>query len=58
MLVGNFRGVVPATTVYYPLGVEDAARVAAEEPADGRRASCRASATCPTSRLTVVVTDS
>ena len=29
--VGNFRGVVPATTVYYPPGQEAAARAAADD---------------------------
>ena len=45
-VVGNFHGVVPATTVYYPPGQEDAARVAADD-LPWLRAPCRASATCP-----------
>jgi hypothetical protein len=56
-LVGNFRGVVPATTVYYPVGAEAAAQAAAEALPTGPRIRPRFG-NLSTSRLTVVVTDS
>jgi LytR cell envelope-related transcriptional attenuator len=55
--VGNFHGVVPATTVYYPPGQENAARVAAHDLPVAPRTMPRFS-NLSTSRLTVVVTDS
>ena len=55
--VGNFRGTVPATTVYYPAGGEKAALAVARdlptEPRTGPRFG-----NLSTTRLTVVVTDS
>jgi hypothetical protein len=56
-VVGNFHGVVPATTVYYPPGQEDAARVAADDLPVAPRTLPRFS-NLSTTRLTVVVTDS
>jgi hypothetical protein len=56
-VVGNFHGVVPATTVYYPPGQEDAARVAADDLPVAPRVMPRFS-NLSSSRLTVVVTDS
>ncbi len=54
--VGNFRGTVPATTVYYPAGGERAALAVARdlsaEPRTGPRFG-----NLSTTRLTVVVTD-
>ena len=55
--VGNFHGVVPATTVYYPAGQEDAARVAADDLPVAPRTKPSFSG-ISTTRLTVVVTDS
>jgi LytR cell envelope-related transcriptional attenuator len=55
--VGNFHGVVPSTTVYYPPGQEDAARVAADDLPVAPRIMPRFS-NLSTTRLTVVVTDS
>jgi hypothetical protein len=55
--VGNFRGVVPATTVYYPVGEEAAAQAAAETLPTDPRIRPRFG-NLSTSRLTVVVTDS
>ena len=55
--VGNFRGVVPATTVYYPAGDEAAARAAAEDLPTAPRIRPRFG-NLSTTRLTVVVTDS
>jgi hypothetical protein len=53
--VGNFRGVVPATTVYYPDGAEgDAQDVAADLPTEPRVRPRFGNLS--TSRLTVVVT--
>jgi hypothetical protein len=53
--VGNFRGVVPATTVYYPDGAEgDAQAVAADLPTEPRVRPRFGNLS--TSRLTVVVT--
>jgi hypothetical protein len=53
--VGNFRGVVPATTVYYPLGQEAAAQAAAESLPTTPRTRPRFG-NLSTTRLTVVVT--
>ena len=55
--VGNFRGVVPATTVYYPAGEEAAAQAAAENLPTDPRIRPRFG-NLSTTRLTVVVTDS
>lgn len=55
--VGNFRGVVPATTVYYPAGDEAAAQAAAESLPTTPRIRPRFG-NLSTTRLTVVVTDS
>jgi hypothetical protein len=55
--VGNFRGVVPATTVYYPPGAEAAAQAVAEDLPVEPRLRPRFG-NLSTSRLTVVVTDS
>lgn len=55
--VGNFRGIVPATTVYYPVGAEAAAQAAAESLPTSPRIRPRFG-NLSTSRLTVVVTDS
>jgi hypothetical protein len=55
--VGNFRGIVPATTVYYPPGEELAAQTAAEDLQSTPRIRPRFG-NLSTSRLTVVVTDS
>ena len=55
--VGNFRGIVPATTVYYPVGQEAAAQAAAESLPTAPRIRPRFG-NLSTSRLTVVVTDS
>jgi hypothetical protein len=55
--VGNFRGIVPATTVYYPPGTQDAAQAAAESLPTTPRIRPRFG-NLSTSRLTVVVTDS
>ena len=55
--VGNFRGTVPATTVYYPPGQEDAAQAAAESLPTTPRTRPRFG-NLSTTRLTVVVTDS
>ncbi len=54
--VGNFNGVVPSTTVYYPPGAEAQAQAAAESlPTPARiRPRC---GNLSTTRLTVVVTD-
>ncbi len=55
--VGNFRGVVPATTVYYPDGAEaDALAVARDLPTQPRVRPRFGNLS--TTRLTVVVTDS
>ena len=54
--VGNFRGVVPATTVYYPAGQEAAAQAAAESLPSAPRIRPRFG-NLSTTRLTVVVTD-
>jgi cytoskeletal protein RodZ len=54
--VGNFRGVVPATTVYYPPGQEAAAQAAAESLPTTPRTRPRFG-NLSTTRLTVVVTD-
>lgn len=55
--VGNFRGTVPATTVYYPDGEEAAAAaVAADLPTEPRVRPRFGNLS--TTRLTVVVTDS
>lgn len=55
--VGNFRGIVPATTVYYPDGAEaDAMAVAKDLPTEPRVRPRFGNLS--TSRLTVVVTDS
>lgn len=53
---GNFRGVVPATTVYYPPGAEDAALSVARDLPTEPRIRPRFG-NLSTSRLTVVVTD-
>ena len=56
--VGNFHGTVPATTVYYPPGQEDAAaQTAAEDLPAAPRIRPRFG-NLSTTRLTVVVTDS
>ena len=55
--VGNFRGVVSATTVYYPAGLEAAALAAAEDLPVPVRTRPRFGNLSET-RLTVVVTDS
>lgn len=55
--VGNFHGVVPATTVYYPPGDEAAAQAVAEDLPVPPRLKPRFG-NLSTSRLTVVVTDS
>jgi hypothetical protein len=55
-VVGNFRGVVPATTVYYPPGQEAAAQAAAEGLPTAPRIRPRFG-NLSTARLTVVVTD-
>jgi len=54
--VGNFTGIVPATTVYYPPGAEVAAQAAAESLPTPARTRPRFG-NLSTSRLTVVVTD-
>lgn len=55
--VGNFRGVVPATTVYYPDGAEEVASVlAADLPTEPRLRPRFGNLS--TGRLTIVVTDS
>lgn len=55
--VGDFRGVVPSTTVYYPDGTRsDALAVAADLPSEPRVRPRFGNLS--TSRLTVVVTDS
>jgi LytR cell envelope-related transcriptional attenuator len=54
--VGNFRGTVPATTVYYPPGDEAAAQAAAESLPTAPRIR-PTFGNLSTSRLTVVVTD-
>lgn len=55
--VGNFRGVVPETTVYYPPGDEAAAQAVAEDlPVAPRTRPTFGNLS--TTRLTVVVTDS
>jgi hypothetical protein len=54
---GNFRGIVPATTVYYPPGAEAQARRAARDLPTEPRLRPRFG-NLSTSRLTVVVTDS
>jgi hypothetical protein len=53
--VGNFRGVVPATTVYYPDGHADAAQAAAKSLPTPVRIRPRFG-NLSTTRLTVVVT--
>lgn len=53
--VGNFRGVVPATTVYYPPGDEAPAQAVAEDLATAPRIRPRFG-NLSTTRLTVVVT--
>jgi hypothetical protein len=55
--VGNFHGTVPATTVYYPDGAQDAAQAAAESLPTTARTRPRFG-NLSTTRLTVVVTDS
>lgn len=55
--VGNFRGVVPATTVYYPPGEDAAALAVASDLAAPPRVRPRFG-NLSTSRLTVVVTTS
>ena len=55
--VGNFHGIVPATTVYYPPGEELAAQTAAEDMQATPRFRPRFG-NLSTSRRTVVVTDS
>lgn len=55
--VGNFRGVVPATTVYYPPGKEAAALAVAADLAAPPRTRPRFG-NLSTQRLTVVVTTS
>lgn len=54
--VGNFHGVVPATTVYYPAGQEAAAQATAESLPTTPRIRPRFG-NLSTTRLTVVVTD-
>ena len=56
-LTGNFRGSVPATTVYYPPGAEDEAQAAASDLPTAPRIRPRYGG-LSTTRLTVVVTDS
>jgi cytoskeletal protein RodZ len=53
---GNFRGSVPATTVYYPPGAEAAAQALAQTLPTGPRVRPRFG-NLSTTRLTVVVTD-
>jgi hypothetical protein len=53
--VGNFRGSVPATTVYYPAGAEDAARTLAAQLPGPDRIRPRFG-NLSTSRLTIVLT--
>lgn len=53
--VGNFRGAVPATTVYYPVGHEAAAQAAAKSLPTPARILPRFG-NLSTSRLTVIVT--
>ena len=53
--VGNFRGVVPSTTVYYPPGDEAPAQAVAEDLATAPRIRPRFG-NLSTTRLTVVVT--
>jgi hypothetical protein len=53
--VGNFRGAVPATTVYYPEGHADAAQAAAKSLPTPARIRPRFG-NLSTTRLTVVVT--
>lgn len=55
--VGDFHGVVPATTVYYPAGQQASARAAAKSLPTPARLRPRFG-NLSTSRLTVVVTDS
>lgn len=55
--VGNFRGIVPATTVYYPPGTEAAAQDLAESLPTPPRIRPRFDTLSPT-RLTVVLTSS
>jgi hypothetical protein len=55
--VGNFRGIVPSTTVYYPPGAETAARAAAGDLRSEPRIRPRFG-NLSTTRLTVVVTTS
>ncbi len=55
--VGNFRGVVPSTTVYYPAGAETAALAVAGDLRSEPRIRPRFG-NLSTSRLTVVVTTS
>lgn len=55
--VGNFRGIVPATTVYYPDGAEAAALAVAEALPTAPRVRPRFG-NLSTTRLTVVVTSS
>ena len=55
--VGNFRGVVPATTVYYPVGMDAQARAAASDlPVPPR--VLPAFPGLSTAHLTIVVTTS
>jgi hypothetical protein len=54
--VGNFRGVVPSTTVYYPAGAEGDAMAVAEDLPTEPRVRPRFG-NLSTSRLTVVVTN-
>ena len=55
--VGNFRGVVPSTTVYYPTGAETAALAVARDLRSEPRIRPRFG-NLSTTRLTVVVTTS
>ncbi len=55
--VGNFRGIVPATTVYYPVGAETAALAVAGDLRSEPRIRPRFG-NLSTTRLTVVVTTS
>jgi hypothetical protein len=55
--VGNFRGIVPSTTVYYPSGAESEAMAVANDLPTAPRVRPRFG-NLSTSRLTVVVTDS
>jgi hypothetical protein len=55
--VGNFRGIVPSTTVYYPPGAETAALAAAGDLRSEPRIRPRFG-NLSTTRLTVVVTTS